>query len=504
MTVYLVGAGPGDPGLLTRRGAALLARADVVLHDRLVSPAVLELAPASALVLDVGKDPDTPSGGASRQEEITRLLVEHARRAAVVVRLKGGDPFLFGRAGEEVEALARAGIDWEVVPGVTSAFGVPAAAGIPVTQRGLAASVTVVTGRVGEPDGTDDHDWAALSRAGGTLVILMGMATRRAIAAALMDGGRAPDTPVAVIARGTTPSQRVVRTTLKALADVELGSPAVIVVGPVAALGRDDAAVGSRRPLSGRTVVVTRAAARAAALIDALKQAGATVLAMPLTRQIEASDGGTTLRAAAATVRENAWVVLTSVNAVDRFMSALRDARDLGGVGVAAVGSATADALRRAGIEPDLIPDEHNARGLVDAFPVRVAADPPLVLFPCGDLAPSTIAEGLGQKGWDVRRAEAYRTVARPAPADDLLQQITTADAVTFAAASAVDAFVGLRNPNGEPVAAPPSVVCIGPTTAAAARAAGLSGVHEASDTSAQGIVDELIAVMRSDGSDGS
>ena len=192
MTVYLVGAGPGDPGLLTRRGADLLARADVVLHDRLVSPAVLELVPPSALVLDVGKDPDTPTGGAGRQEEIARLLVDHARRAAVVVRLKGGDPFLFGRGGEEVEALARAGIEWEVVPGVTSAFGVPAAAGIPVTQRGLAASVTVVTGRVGEPDGTGDHDWAALARAGGTLVILMGMTMRRAIATALMEGGGHP------------------------------------------------------------------------------------------------------------------------------------------------------------------------------------------------------------------------------------------------------------------------------------------------------------------------
>ena len=258
MTVYLVGAGPGDPGLLTRRGAKLLARADVVLHDRLVSPAVLDLVPPTARLIDVGKDPDTPGGGLGRQEEIARLLVEHGRTSAVVVRLKGGDPFLFGRGGEEVELLARAGIPWEVVPGVTSAFGAPAVAGIPVTQRGLASAVTVVTGRVGEPGGSGGPDWEALAGTEGTLVILMGMTTRAAIADALMRGGRAPETPVAVIERGTTVAQRVARTTLAGLAGVELGSPAVIVIGPVAALGADGPARPRQDRCAGRTVVVTR------------------------------------------------------------------------------------------------------------------------------------------------------------------------------------------------------------------------------------------------------
>ena len=256
MTVYLVGAGPGDPGLLTRRGAELLARADVVLHDRLVSAAVLDLVPPGAQLIDVGKGPAARSaagpgaagpgagsgagGGAGqedRQDEIARLLVEHGRRSEVVVRLKGGDPFVFGRGGEEVEVLARAGIPWEVVPGVSSAFGVPAAVGIPATQRGLASSVTVVTGRAGEAGADAGPDWEALARTGGTLVVLMGMTTRAAIADALVRGGRAPGTPVAVIQAGTTPAQRVVRTTLARLADVELGPPAVIVIGPVAALG---------------------------------------------------------------------------------------------------------------------------------------------------------------------------------------------------------------------------------------------------------------------------
>jgi len=496
MTVYLVGAGPGDPGLLTRRGAALLARADVVLHDRLVSPAVLDLVPSSAQLIDVGKDPDTPAGGAARQEDIARMLVEHGRASAVVVRLKGGDPFLFGRGGEEVEALVQAGLAWEVVPGVTSAFGVPAAVGIPVTQRGVAASVTVVTGRLGVEDGTSEHDWEALARVGGTLVVLMGMNTRAAIAAALVRGGRAPETPVAVIASGTTASEQVQRTTLAGLGEVELGPPAVIVVGPVAALGQHDASRGPDGPLAGRTVVVTRSSGRASGLVDALERAGAVALELPLTRQVEPEDGGAALAAVASAVRENEWVVLTSVNAVDRFMGALRDARALGAVSVAAVGPATAEALRRTGVEPDLVPAEHSARGLVEEFPDPSGTGTGRVLFPSADLAPETIPEGLAQKGWDVQRVVAYRTVARSAPEPALLERVAAADALTLTATSGVQAFVALRTPEGMPVAAPAHVVCIGPTTADAARAAGLANVHEAWGASAQGIVDELIEAL--------
>ena len=510
MTVYLVGAGPGDPGLLTRRGARLLARADVVLHDRLVSPAVLDLVPPAATLIDVGKEPDALVGGAERQDEIARLLVEHGRRSEVVVRLKGGDPFLFGRGGEEIEVLAREGIPWEVVPGVTSAFGVPAAAGIPVTQRGLASSVTVVTGRVGEPG--SDHaadggpDWESLARAGGTLVILMGMATRGAIAEALVRGGRSPDTPVAVIARGTTPSERVARTTLAGLADVDLASPAVIVVGPVAALGlASTTAAATPAPLAGRTVVVTRSRPRARGLVDAVERAGATALELPLTRQVDPSDGGAALRAAAASVRDNRWVVLTSVNAVQRFMAELRDARALGPVLVAAVGPATADALRMAGVEPDLEPAEHSARGLIEEFPAAENGGDGdgagrRVLFPCADIAPDTLVEGLGEKGWTVRRVEAYRTVARSAPEPEVLDRVAAADAVTFTATSSLTAFLALRTPEGAPVPVPPHVVCIGPTTAAAARGAGLTGVREAWGASTEGIVAELIGHFGPDG----
>ena len=238
MTVYLVGAGPGDPGLLTVKGAELLRRADVVLHDRLITPDLLRLVRPDARCIDVGKRPGGEAGGADRrQDEIGRLLVEYGRTNAVVVRLKGGDPFVFGRGAEEIEILEAAGISWQVVPGVTSALGVLAAAGIPATHRGVASSVTIVAGhtrdRAGACELGHEPNWPALAASGGTLVILMGMAPRVAIAAALLEAGRATDTPVAVIQDGTTPTQRMVRTTLAGLGEVDLVAPAVIVVGPV-------------------------------------------------------------------------------------------------------------------------------------------------------------------------------------------------------------------------------------------------------------------------------
>jgi uroporphyrinogen-III synthase len=304
---------------------------------------------------------------------------------------------------------------------------------------------------------------------------------------------------VAVIASGTTASERVARTTLAGLADVDLGPPAVIVVGPVAALGpRDtpDTPALAERPLAGRTVVVTRSGERARGLVDALEQGGATALELPLTRRVDAEDGGAALRAAAAAVRDNAWVVLTSVTAVERFMGALRDARDLGSVLVAAVGPATADALRRAGVEADLVPAEPSARGLVDAFPDWAQARSRRVLFPAADLAAGTIPDGLAQLGWDVRRVEAYRTVALADPEPALLDRAAAADALTFTAPSSVHAFVALRTAEGRPLPSPALVVCIGPTTAAAAREAGLENVREARGASAQGMVDELIEAL--------
>jgi uroporphyrinogen III methyltransferase / synthase len=505
MTVYLVGAGPGDPGLLTRRGATLLAEADVVLYDRLVHHSVLALAPLSAELIDVGKRPDGARPGAALQEEINRLLVEHGRRAHTVVRLKGGDPFLFGRGGEEVEALTVAGVPWEIVPGVSSAFGVPAVVGIPVTHRGLSTSVTVVTGRVDDP--ANGVDWDALAKVDGTLVILMGVKDRAEIAAALVRGGKPESTPTAVIERGTTTDQAVVRTTLGQLGEITVGSPSVIVVGPVAALG----VVGSPRPgpapLAGRSVVVTRSGLRGRSLVEALHRAGAETVEVPLTEQVGPSDGGVALRAAAKELGNYRWAVFTSVNAVERLMGELRDARSLGSLLVAAVGPATAGALRAAGVEPDLVPAEHRAAGLVAEFPEHEPDSPGnepsssgnepsssgnLVLFPCAEEVPSTIFEGLGAKGWEVRRIPAYRTVALPPPEDWLLERMAHADAITFAASSSATAYAALKGADGHPLPVPPLVICLGPTTASDARALGMTGVEEADGPSSEGIVAAL------------
>jgi len=265
-------------------------------------------------------------------------------------------------------------------------------------------------------------------------------------------------------------------------------------VGPVAALGDVPSPGPPPGPLSGRRVVVTRSGPRAHGLVAALEQAGAQVVEMPLTRQTDPGDGGVALRAAAADVAAFHWVVFTSANAVNRFMGELRDARALGTTLVAAVGPQTADALRLTGVEPDLVPAEHWAPGLIVEFPAPTDDGlPGRVLFPCADLAPSTIPDGLAEKGWQVQRVEAYRTVNLSTPEAGVLERVAVADAVTFTATSSVRAYLALRTPDGSTVPVPPHVVCIGPTTAANARQLGLSDVHEAFGASSDGMVAELI-----------
>ena len=494
MTVYLVGAGPGDPGLLTRRGAELLAGADVVVYDRLVAPSLLDLAPPGARRVDVGKSPGEDA--AARQAGINELLVEEGRSGRTVVRLKGGDPFVFGRGGEEAVALRDAGVAFEVVPGVTSAFAAPAYAGVPVTHRGLATSVTVVTGNVVDP-AAGGVDWAALARAGGTVVVLMGMENRAEIAARLVAGGRPPETPVLVVHRGSLPDQAEVRTTLAGLAAVTLQAPATIVVGAVAALdlGRPPTPSPSSQPLAGDTVVVTRAAAQAGGLADGLRKAGATVLELPLVEIVSPADGGGALEAAADRVRAGAydWVVCTSANGVARFVATLRDGRDLGTAKLAAVGAATARAFAACHLAADLVPADASAEGLAAAF----ATGPGRVLYPRAARARRVLADGLRAKGWEVDEVEAYDTVSR-ASAVELAPG--TAEAiglatVTFASPSTVRAFTELATLRGLP--APAAVACIGPVTARAARAAGYRVEVEAADHSDAGLVEALVAHRR-------
>jgi len=483
-TVYLVGAGPGDPGLVTVRGAQLLAQADVVVHDRLSSAALLELAPDGAELADVGKQPDDRGD----QDAINRLMVERAKQGSRVVRLKGGDPFVFGRGGEEALALAAAGVPYEVVPGITSAIAAPAYAGVPVTHRGLATSFTVVAGHrrsVDHPPGEGGTNWEALAAAGGTIIVLMGAAHRGRIAERLIAGGLSPSTPVSAVHWGTEPQQLTVRTTLAQLHRATLLPPVTIVIGAVASLDLD---WYQRRPLLGRSVVVTRASHQAGQLSQRLRALGATVVELPAIALTGPSDGGAGLVGAVAALgrRDFSWVVFTSANAVDRFFEHVPDTRLLGPVKVAAVGPATAAALASYRVVADLVPAEHLSEGLVSEFPSAPTSGAG-VLVPQAAGASPVLAEGLRRRGWEVIVVEAYRTLPQALP-PKLLARARQADAICFASSSAVGSYLSQASPDDVPSV----VVCIGPVTAERARAGGLKVNAEASEHTLGGLVEAL------------
>ena len=484
MTVYLVGAGPGDPGLLTVRGAEVLARADVVVYDRLSVASLLDLAPRGAERINVGK---APGRVVLSQAEIDALLVERGRAGQQVVRLKGGDPFVFARGGEEARALLEAGVDFEVVPGVSSALAVPAYAGIPLTLRHSSTLFTVITGHE-DPGKGGELDWATVARLGGTLVILMGVARMREIAARLIDGGLDPDTPAAAVQWGTRPEQRTVRATLATLADHDLAAPSTIVVGAVAAL---DLAWFETKPLFGRRVLVTRPRPQARALRDQLRAAGADPVEVPVIDIAEPADGGAALGRALGEVSSYDWVVVTSANGAERLLAGLHDARDLGGVRLAAIGPGTAAALALGNLRADLVPEEYVAESLVDAFP-----DPPpaggRVLLARAAVARDVLPDGLREKGWQVDVVEAYRTVPVP-PSEASVDAVLTSDIVTFTSSSTVERFVEAFGAD----AVPPLVASIGPVTTSTARSLGLTVDVEAAEHTTAGMVAALVDHVR-------
>jgi uroporphyrinogen III methyltransferase/synthase len=482
VTVYLVGAGPGDPGLITVRGAEVLSRAEIVVHDRLADSRLLALAPDSAQLIDVGKSPGSPVD----QDAINELLVSHGRAGQVVVRLKGGDPFVFGRGGEEAAALQAAQVDFEIVPGITSAVAVPAYAGVPVTHRGRATSFTVVTGHSRHAVDRETN-WEALAAAGGTIVVLMGVAHRGAIAERLMGGGLDPATPVAAVRWGTRPEQATVRCRLDELGPTVLEPPATIVIGDVAGL---DLQWYENRPLFGRRIVVTRARAQASDLARRLQELGARVIEVPVIRIDPPGDGGAGLAAAVASIGAYAWVVFTSANAVAALLDRLPDLRDLGGVSIAAVGPATAEALAGRGLVADLIPARQQADGLLEAFPPP-APSGSRVLFPRAGAGREVLVDGLRAAGWDVDLVEAYQTV-QVGSDDATIKEVASADAVCFTSSSTVTGFVAACGVDS----APPVVVCIGPTTAATARESGIEVTGVAESHSVPGLVSKLVELV--------
>lgn len=488
MTVYLVGAGPGDPGLLTVRGAELLQRADVVVYDRLSVEALLDLAPATAERISVGKAPGKVT---MTQEQINALLVEKGHTGAMVVRLKGGDPFVFARGGEEASALAAAGLAYEVVPGISSSIAAPAYAGIPVTLRHSSTSFTVVTGHEDPSVGDDGTvDWQAVAKVGGTIVILMGVARIRRIAEELMAGGLPGSTPAAAVRWGTRPEQRTIRATLETIADEPLASPSVIVVGGVAAV---DLGWFERRPLFGRRVLVTRTRQQASALSEALRAAGAEPVELPVIEVTEPLDGGAALRSAAGDLSAYDWVVLTSPNGAERLLAAVAaaggDARSFGSARVAAIGPSTAAVLAAGGIRADLLPERFVAESLLDAFPAPGAGDRGRVLLARAEVARDVLPDGLRAHGWAVEVVDAYRTV--PATLTDEQRALGLgADIITFTSSSSVERFLESAGVD----AVPPVVACIGPITAGTARQHGLTVDIEAEVHTIPGLVDALVA----------
>jgi uroporphyrinogen III methyltransferase/synthase len=483
VTVYLVGAGPGDPGLLTVRGAELLGRAEVVVYDRLASPTLLGLAPTGAELITAGKAPGQVD---LTQEQINDVLVEKGRTGATVVRLKGGDPFVFGRGGEEAEALAAAGIPFEVVPGITSSIGAPAYAGIPVTHRGVSTHFTVVTGHEDPTKDRTDVDWEALAKTGGTLVVLMGAGRVGEIARRLVDGGRPASTPVAAVRNGTRANQHTIRTTLGEVAEAGIRPPSAIVVGDVAAL---DLGWFETRPLFGRSVVVTRAREQASDLRARLEELGAEVLELP-SIALEAID------VKVPDLAPYDWLVFTSANGVRAFFErglvpSGRDTRALGGLRVAAIGPGTARELAAHGITVDLLPERFVAESLLEAFPAP-STPGARVLLARAEQARDVLPEGLGERGFTVDVLPVYRTVAAtPDPAAVERVRRGEVDALTFTSSSTVTNLLDLLGAVPDPQ---PLVVSIGPVTSATAGEHGLRVDAEAAEHTIDGLVATLLS----------
>lgn len=508
-TVYLVGAGPGDARLLTVRGRELLDDCDAVVHDALVDRSTIAAAGAGGRPAEVhftGKRGGDPAS--ARQVDISGLLIDLARAGKSVVRLKGGDPFVFGRGSEEAQALAAAGVRFEVVPGVTAGIAAPAYAGIPVTHRGVATSVTFVTGHEDPAKPDTQTNWGALAQvaaAGGTIVLYMGGTRLGEIARALIGGGLPGATPAAAIQSGTYNTQRTVIAPLETIAAVvaahAMVAPIVAVVGEVVAL-REAIRWFDRpdwRPLLGHRILVTRATAQAGALADRLREAGAAVTAMPATR-IEALDAAPLL-AALARLRDYDHIVFTSQNAVAIVWDAMRclgqDARALAGISVSAVGPATATALLACGVAADVTPPPERfvADGLLDALERRGGIAGSRVLYPAAAGARAALPDGLRALGASVEVIPIYRSIPDGRDAGALSAELAAdqIDLVTFTSASAVEAYLDLVGPA---LARRAPAVAIGPITRDAARRAGIDVVAQAAVATLDSLVEAVVSVI--------
>lgn len=494
--VYLVGAGPGDPKLLTLKGAECIAKAEVLVYDRLASRRLLTLARPDCELIYVGKSPDRHT---LRQEEINAVLVAKGLEGKIVTRLKGGDPFVFGRGGEEAEALLQAGITFEVVPGVTSAISVPAYAGIPVTHRDLTSSFAVITGHEDPTKNETAIAWEHLAPSHGTLVFLMGMENLELIASKLMTYGKSPDTPVGIIQWGTRPEQRTLVGQLDNIARLvkEQGftSPSIIIVGEVVSL-RDKLQWFEKKPLSGQRIVVTRARQQASALSQRIEELGGEAWEFPAIEIAPPSDPAH-LEQAIRELKRFEWLVFTSVNGVEAFFGELKrqgkDIRDLFGIELVAIGPATQAALESKNLRVAFVPDEYRAERIVEGLASRVLAGQSVLLAraeEARDILPESL-KALGADVWDV---PAYKTVLGQANKEELqgLLRERAIHGVTFTSSSTVRNFLQLID-GDLALLEGVKIFSIGPITSNTARESGLVVYKEAPKYTIDGLVEVLV-----------
>lgn len=495
--VYLVGAGPGDYRLITLKGLQCIKEADVIVHDRLADPRLLAFARPDAEFIYVGKAANRHT---MRQEEINQVLVDKAKENKSVLRLKGGDPYVFGRGGEEAIFCLAKGIPFVEVPGITSAIAVPAYAGIPVTHRGVASSFSVITGHEDPTKTETSIRWSSLATATDTLMFLMGMENLPYIRKQMVDNGRPAETPVAVVRWGTKPEQEVLVGTLATIEQLvkehNFQPPAIIIVGEVVKL-REQLRWFDNRPLFGKRIIVTRARAQASDLVELLEEYGADCLQCP-TIAIREMEDYTPLDRAIAELDSYHWIVFTSVNGVDHFYKRLnragRDSRALGQAKIAAIGSQTAAALAEKGIQADFVPAEFRAEGLLAGF--GEIPQGTRVLIPRALEAREILPEELTKRGAYVNVVPAYRTVIEETEADALKEALRTrrVDAVTFTSSSTVRNFLTmLKGEDLQTLLSGVLIAAIGPITAQTAKDAGLQVEVMAQEYTVKGLADELI-----------
>ncbi len=496
--VFLVGAGPGDPGLITAKGLKLLRQADVIVYDQLASPALLREARTGAELIYVGKKAGVH---ALPQGEINRLLVDLAQEGKTVVRLKGGDPFVFGRGGEEAEALAAAAIPFEVVPGVSSAVAVPAYAGIPVTHRGLASLVTFITGHEDPTKAESDIPWDILAKTQGTLVFLMGVKNLAENCRRLVEGGRPPHTPAAVIQSGTLPTQHTVTGTLANIAEkareAGIQPPAILVVGEVASL-RERLTWWENRPLWGKTAVVTRTRQQASALSELLTAAGARCLEVPTLEIVPPADFRP-LDEALARLSDYRWLIFTSANGVHAFMKRLlrrhHDLRALGHLKLAAIGPATALALRHYGLIADVVPARFVAEDLAAVLLPQVEPGS-RVLLARVEQAREVLPKTLAAHGAQVDIVPVYQMhLPRGVPPEALpFIEAGQVDILTFASSATVHNFAALVGKEKfQELAQKALVAAIGPITAATLKEYGLTPQVQPQDYTIPALAEAII-----------